>query len=150
MQIHFTLNHQDVVASDDMSYEQILRADPERFPQNALAVRLGGRTVSLTEKPTPGCEAYLIDYHDQEGRRVYERSLRFLMLLALRKTYQGARVRIENSIGQGIYLSVETPEALTAHAVHQVESLMHALADQDLPYTARRVSRQQAIEYFRA
>lgn len=150
MQIHFTLNHQDVVASDDMSYEQILRADPERFPQNALAVRLGGRTVSLTEKPTPGCEAYLIDYHDQEGRRVYERSLRFLMLLALRKTYPGARVRIENSIGQGIYLSVETPEALTAHAVHQVETLMHALADQDLPYTARRVSRQQAIEYFRA
>ena len=75
MQIQFTLNHQAVSASDDMSYEQILRAQPERFPQNALAVRLGGRTLSLTEKPTPGCQAQLIDYRDPEGRRVYELSL---------------------------------------------------------------------------
>lgn len=43
---------------------------------------------------------------NEEDRRVYERSARLILLLALRDVVPGAKVRFEHSIGHGIYMNV--------------------------------------------
>ena len=40
---------------------------------------------------------------NEEDRRIYERSARLILLLALREMLPGAKVRIEHSIGSGVY-----------------------------------------------
>ena len=46
---------------------------------------------------------------NEEDRRIYERSARLILLLALREVCPGATVRIEHSIGQGVYMNVHAP-----------------------------------------
>jgi len=52
---------------------------------------------------------------NEENRRVYERSVRMILLLAIREICPGAKVRIEHSIGFGVYMNVEGV-SLTASA----------------------------------
>lgn len=84
----------------------------------------------------------------EENRRIYERSARLILLLALRDVCPGATVRIEHSIGAGVYMNV-CGVSLTAVLVRQIEKRMHEIAQQDLPIVKSRWTRQQAMEYFR-
>ena len=47
-----------------------------------LGVMQGGVCRELNESLTKDCELTSLTYRDEEGRRIYERSLRFLMLAA--------------------------------------------------------------------
>lgn len=83
----------------------------------------------------------------EEARRVYERSARLILLLALRDVCPGAALRIEHSIGQGVYMNVRGV-SLTAALVRAIEAKMHEIADKDLPIEKARWTREEAIAYF--
>ena len=85
----------------------------------------------------------------EEERRIYERSARLILLLALRDVCPGARLRIEHSIGHGVYMNVEGV-SLTAALVGRIEQQMHAIAEKDYPIIKSRWTRQQAMAYFAA
>ena len=69
---------------------------------------------------------------NEEDRRVYERSARLILLLALRDVVPGAKVRFEHSIGHGIYMNVVGAD-VTASLVRRIEKRMHEIVAQDLP-----------------
>ena len=85
----------------------------------------------------------------EEDRRIYERSARLILLLAMRDICPGAKVRIEHSIGQGVYMNV-SGVSLTAALVRRIEKRMRELAEADLPITKSRWTRSQAMDYFAA
>ncbi len=118
---------------------------PGRTPR-PLAASLYGRVRPLNWAPEEDCQLELLDYTSDEGRRVYERSLRFLFLLAMRDVMPGVRVRIEHSVGYGIYIDVKA--SLTDETVQAVENRMRALRDAALPFVRERWSREKAEDYF--
>ena len=83
----------------------------------------------------------------EEEIRIYERSARLILLLALRDVCPGAKLRVEHSIGQGVYMNV-SGVSLTAALVRQIEQRMQEIVSADLPIEKSRWSREEAIEYF--
>lgn len=65
-----------------------------------------GRVLELGSRLTQDTTLRPITFQDEEGRRIYERSLRFILLLAVHRCYPDVRVRIEHSIGFGMYLQL--------------------------------------------
>lgn len=118
---------------------------PQRRPR-PVAASLGGRVRSLNWAPEDDCTISVVDYTHEEGRRVHERSLRFLFLLAARDVLPGVRVRIEHSVGYGIYINVYT--TLTDEIVRDIEVRMHELRDAALPFVRERWSRERAMAFF--
>jgi len=116
--------------------------------EGALAVMVKGETVSLNEKCVRG-DACILTYRDEEGRRVYERSLRFVMLMAFEKEFPGVFVRCEHSFGQGVFISVRGMK-LTAEALLKIESRMREITKANLPFTLKPMSRAEAAAYYRA
>ena len=86
---------------------------------------------------------------NEEARRIYERSARLILLLALRDVCPKATVRIEHSIGHGVYMDVEGV-SLTAALVRRVEERMHEIVCRNLPIEKSRWTRRQAMDYFAA
>ena len=120
---------------------------PGRLPR-PVAAGLNGRVRPLNWAPRADCTLSLLDYTHDEGRRVYERSLRFLFLLAVRDVLPGARVRIEHSVGYGIYINVYAD--LRDDTVALIEARMRALRDAALPFVREQWTREYAAEYFAA
>lgn len=90
---------------------------------------------------------HVLDGRNEEHRRIYERSARLIVLLALREEMPGAKVRFEHSIGRGLYMTVEGA-SLTAAKVRAIEAKMHEIAERDLPIQKSRWTRENASAYF--
>ena len=86
---------------------------------------------------------------NEEDRRIYERSARLILLLALRDIAPGAKARFEHSIGLELYLNV-SGVSLTASLVRKIEARMREISKADLPIVKSRWTREQAVAYFRA
>ncbi len=114
-----------------------------------LGAMSGGVVYELGAPLNRSIDLKTLTYAHDEGRRIYERSLRFLMLLASRVVWPGSRVRIEHSLGYGLYVVIHD-HTVTADELHRLQREMYRLVRADLPFTMKRWTRSEAIEYYRA
>ncbi len=122
----------------------------ERLPEggaDALGVSVQGRTESLNARVEEYAFARTLTYADEEGRRIYERSLQFIFLTAVHRLYPGERVRIRHSFVQGLFIDLPGME-VTKALVEQVKAEMRAIVDADLPIERLSVSTEDAQDYF--
>jgi len=119
----------------------------DAFPRGTLAALKGGLAVELNEPVTEGCELTPLTLEHEEGRRIYERSLRFVMLLALKHLFPYDQVRIEYSVGYGVFVRLPARN-LHRQDIVKIENEMRRLIDLDLPFEKKRWTREDAIDYF--
>lgn len=129
-----------------MTVMQCLLASGEAA-EGALAARLNGRVLELCDPVREDGEITLLTLADEEGRRTYERGLRFVALLALRRLMPGQRVRIEYSVSGGVFLCTPGRELTEADCEALAEE-MESITDEDLPFDKREWSLDDAIAYF--
>ncbi len=113
----------------------------------ALGVSVRGRTESLNDPVKEYAFARTLTYADEEGRRIYERSLQFLFLTAVDRLYPGVRVRIRHSFAQGLYIDLPAV-AVTDEIVDGLKAEMQRLAAADMPIERFTVSTEDAKGYF--
>ncbi|MBO2516382.1 MAG: hypothetical protein CW338_03780, partial [Clostridiales bacterium] len=115
--------------------------------KDALGCFCGGSAIELNAVVETDLRIHPITFQNEEGRRIYERSLRFVLLLAAKRLFPGKRIRIDNSLGYGVYMHfigyTATPEDLSA-----MENEMHRIVDADLPFTKETWSKEKAMKYF--
>ena len=127
--------------------EAIRRLTPG-LADSALCAMHGSGCLALNEPLFESCEFTPLTYRNEQGRRVYERSLRFLLLLAMRRLFPEKHVRILNSVGYGVYLRAIDDE-LDFDMVRALEDEMKWLVQEDIPFEKEIWTTAQAIEYFR-
>ena len=119
----------------------------DAFPQGTLAALSGGVVIELNDPLRRDCALTPLTLEHEEGRRIYERSLRFVMLLALRHLYPYQQVRIEYSVGYGVFVRLPGIE-LHRQDIVRIENEMHRIVDLDLVFTRKQWTREDAIRYF--
>lgn len=119
---------------------------PEYAPQVLCTMR-GGVCVELNERLEKDTELTTLTYQSEEGRRVYERSLRFLFLLSMKRLYPGRKVRMMHSVGHGLYMRLIDGD-MGHDMARAIEADMQDLAAQDLPFEKEIWTREEAIAYF--
>lgn len=118
-------------------------------PEGTLAAMLDQRVVELRDVLPAGGTLAPLTLRDEEGRRIYERSLRFVLLLAAGRLFPGQQVRVEYSVGHGVFLRLPgLKEASPADTARALRDAMRKIADADLPFEKRTWSLQEAIRYF--
>ena len=119
----------------------------DNFPVGTLAALSGGIVRELNEPIRTDCSLIPLTLEHEEGRRVYERSLRFVMLLALRHLYPYQQVRIEYSVGYGVFVRLP---GITLHRqdIVRIENEMRRLVELNLAFTRKQWTREDAIRYF--
>ncbi len=91
--------------------------------------------------------AKILTYADEEGRRIYERTLQFIFWRLAHRLYPGERVRIRHSFGQGLY--IDLPKlTVTLAMVSRLEAEMRAIVEANLPIERVTVSKEDAEAYF--
>lgn len=124
----------------------VRRLIPEREGEILCALN-GGECMELAQPIMRDCSLCALDYTHEEGRRVYERTLRFIFFLSMKRLYPQKRTRVLNSIGYGIYLQV-VDEDMNHEMIGALESDMRELIRQNLPLEKEILSREAAIGYF--
>jgi uridine kinase len=92
----------------------------------------------------------LLRYDSARGNRVYERTMLFVFLLAMRKLYPKTRVRINYAVGAGLFASVGESIRLSQQDVDRIKAAMREIVAADLTLERKRVDIDDAIDFFSA
>lgn len=120
---------------------------PANEASAVLGVMRDGECLELNQLISESCTLSPLTYSDEEGRRIHERSLRFLFLLSLKRLYPGKRARMLNSVGHGLYVCLPG-ESFSPEMVRAIEKDMQELIGQNLPFRKESWNREDAIAYF--
>ena len=141
-----TCNRQTLELPEGSTVAECLRAFGYA-ERSALAAMCGNRVAELGDPVRQDCALRPLTVADEEGRRIYERSLRFVMLLALRRLYPRQQVRMEYSVGQGVYVRLPG-QLVDSRVVRGIADEMRQLIAEDLPFLKREWNLADAIRYF--
>ncbi len=144
--MYLKLNGIEMCCTGEEKWGELLSRLPDGGA-GALGVLVGGRTESLNDTVEEYAYARVLTYADEEGRRIYERSLQFLFLTAAHRLYPGERVRIRHSFAQGLYIDLPGVR-VKKEVVEKLAEQMRALVAEDRPIERLSVSTEHAQEYF--
>ena len=131
------------------TYEEIAKVFQRYFNYPILVAKVDNQLKGLKETLAHKCS---IDFYDRSsivGNSTYGSSVQMLLIVAIKKLFgEKSEIRIENSLGDGIYCEIENVE-LSKSVVAKIEAQMHELVEADLFFTKLSVLRFDAIKYFK-
>ena len=89
----------------------------------------------------------MLDGRKEEDRRIYERSARLILLIAMRDVLPEAKVRFQHSLGRGVYMTVEGVR-LGPEIVQTIENRMREITRRNLPIVRSRITKEEAAYRF--
>ncbi len=115
-----------------------------------LGARVNNKLAELTYRIYKPKFIEFIDITNIDGFRMYQRSLSFVLMKAVRDILPGARLKIEHSISKGFYCEIEKPDntKLKPEEVLQVAERMRQIIEADIPFSREEIPTKQALEIF--
>jgi len=146
--VYLKLDGYEINVREGASWLEALALLPDEKKASApLGISVLGRTYSLNDPAVEYAHAHILTYADEEGRRIYERSLQLLFITAVHRVDSELHVRIEHSFGSGLYISIEETEVDEA-LLRKIEGEMRLLAGKNLPIERKSVTTDHAQDYF--
>ena len=142
-----------------------LGLDHPELSRRPLAARIAGETFTLNYVPerigesltsvrrameASGGRMTLLRYADPRGRRVYTRTVQFVLFLAIRQLYPNAVAKMNFTVGEALNVTVEKEPAFTPADVPQLKEQVARLVAADIPLRRKRIATQEAIAAFTA
>lgn len=128
----------------------MLGLSDESLNKRPLAAQIGGRVYDLCYKPRALSDIRLLRYGSEAGRRVYERSLKFILLCSIRHVLGNVRVIERYSLGKGVYITIDNAAPIDRDTFDAIERECAAIVSQKLPFVRHRMSLKEAVDYFAA
>ncbi len=120
----------------------------ERLADRPIAARIGGEIFNLGYTPMHDTDIELVYYAEEEGVKVYERTLQFVLIMCMRKLFPKARVFVRYSLGEGVYMTVDKEPAFTVEDMALLKDEMRRVIGLDLKLQRKRLSISEALSSF--
>ncbi|MCK8060982.1 MULTISPECIES: nucleoside kinase [unclassified Fusibacter] len=97
------------------------------------------------------CHNYLeiVDMNNPDGIRIYQRSLAFVFIRAVKELYAGATVDIQHSLSKGLFCVVHKSPALCEADMALITEKMKELIALDEPFLKTKITNEEAEVIFR-
>ena len=127
-----------------------LQAAAARFPAPVMGAVVNHTLQELTTPVDLEARVTPVTMQDEDGARIYRRSLVFLLSVAFQRVFPQAYLTVDYSVGAGGYFcTVQGRPPLSAAELTRLEAEMRALVEADLPIRRSEVPLREAIEHFR-
>ncbi|MEG2348585.1 MAG: hypothetical protein RSB67_02925 [Clostridia bacterium] len=127
--VHFS-NGENITSYKNEKISSILKR-LKNVPDHLFAVKVDNEEHKLDYQVIEDCNVSFITYFDEEGEKIYAKSLKFIMLMAFKLIYPEARVKIGNKISRAYYIKVNGIE-VNDYMVQNVKEKMNEIISQDL------------------
>lgn len=127
-----------------VSLESIIRNKYQRY---AVAAYVDGRLTELSSVIDHACSIEPVELDNEDGVRVYFRTLKFVFIMAVNKLFPNANVKFMYGISRGQYCEINGV-LLNTDKIRQIEDEIKHLIKQNLPFEKFSVTRDEAQKIF--
>ena len=126
----------------------IVRIHAPEFKHEILAAKADNNIAELGDVLLKDCKLDFLTMESYEARRIYARSLCFVLIRAAEEVFPGCAVSIEHSINKGLYGEIQKIEELDCDDVKLIENRMRQIIFENVQFEKQTVSMEQALEIF--
>lgn len=131
------------------TFEEIVKEYQAQYHNTIALVTENGKIRELHKKVNKDAELGFITLSDPIGHKTYERSAIMLLVKAVHDVMgNDIRIKVEFSIGKGVYCAVHGIEEVTDDHVKHIYERMNELVAADLPIIKKPYPVSEAIELF--
>ena len=142
-------NEDPIEFEEGTTYKEISEYFKDRFKHDILVARVDNTLTDLSETIKNDCVIDFFDRTSSIGNAVYRRSVRYILVLAIKNLYgEDADVIIGNNIDNGTYFFVRNIE-MNEDIVSKIYEEMKKIVEQGHLFTKLSVYRMDAINYFK-
>ncbi len=128
---------------ENISKRSLLEISREmNLPRRALAAYVNGEIRELNYRVDQGAKVEWIDLSMADGVRIYQRSLVFLLYIALKEVFSDNELYVLYSLSRGLY--VEFEQELTQDELKLVENTMRELVEGGYSFVKEEISHDDA------
>ena len=91
----------------------------------------------------------LVDTRSEFGRRIYRRSVVFLLIMAVRELYSETEVVVQFTAHKGLYCAIQSPFDVTESVVLELEQRMREIVAENHPIVKKRLQREEVVQLFK-
>ncbi len=114
-----------------------------------MAVKVNNRLRELTYELCYDANIEPLDLTAPDAVKVYETSMRYLIVLAFRNLYPEYQVKLSYAISRSILVTIIEPKVtMDKHMLKAVKAEMDRLIAADIPFEKTVLSKEEAYDYF--
>ncbi|MCM2314390.1 MAG: threonine--tRNA ligase [Thermoanaerobaculia bacterium] len=133
---------------DGASLADVAASIGKRLAKDAVAGKIDGRIVDLSEKVPDGAKVEIVVPASEAGRDVIRHSTAHLMAMAVQELFPGTQVTIGPVIENGFFYDFAAAKPFTDEDLRSIEQRMEEIVKRDLPVRREEWSRNDAIREF--
>ncbi len=121
----------------------------KQFNKTAYVALVNNRLRELNFYLNFNCEVEFLDLDNFEAVKVYETSLRYLIIMAVERLYPNAKVVFSQCVSRAINCNIEGIDRhIDAKFIKELEAEMRKIVDLDLPITRETISKEEASNIY--
>lgn len=132
------------------TFLEIAKSISEGLARAVLGAVVNGRTRGLQETLEEDSEIRFVKFEDPEGKEIFWHTTSHVMAAAVVKLFPGTKVAIGPATSQGFYYDFDTDHKFAPEDFPKIEKEMKNIIQQKYPMEREVVSREEALEKFRA
>ena len=128
---------------------EILKVLPEWDNPPIMGAVVNGELRELTTTIEMDARVRLVTMKDDDGARIYRRSITFLLESAFEELFPDLLMTLDHSVSAGgYYCQINRSDPLTPEELERLLKRMRELVEADLPFERQLVPLNEVIEYF--
>lgn len=129
------------------SLEELLLTSGLKLSTQIIAAFVNNHSKELSYRLFSSQAVRFVEFASPEGRRVYARSIFFLLEKAVFDLFGEVKVRMMHPVGRGFYCEIIGMEKLTPDQLKMIKQRMVEIAKADLPIVRKKLRLEEAKEY---
>ncbi|MGM9969316.1 MAG: nucleoside kinase [Anaeroplasma sp.] len=114
-----------------------------------LAARVNNRLRELDYVISSDSEVELLDFNDASAVRIYQSTLRYIVVMAINNLYPKAKVCFNYSVSRSIFASISNlGHAFLDKNLQEISKELDKIIEDDYPIKRYSVSKEEAIKYY--
>ena len=118
------------------------------YKEAIIAAKVDYDIKELTYELHNDCRVRFIDLTEEDGMRIYRRSLYFIFMKAANDLFPDRRVIISHAVSKGLFCELRGDKELEPEEVELIEKRMHEIADEAIPFLKRELPLSEAEALF--
>lgn len=128
---------------------EILKVLPEWDNPPIMGAVVNGELRELTTTIEMDARVRLVTMKDDDGARIYRRSITFLLESAFEDLFPDLLMTLDHSVSAGgYYCQINRSDPLTTEELERLLKRMQELVEADLPFERQLVPLNEVLEYF--
>ena len=147
--VSVVLNNEKYEIESKTTLLELSRRFKDLYKSAIVAARVNNDIKDLNHELQEDAKIRFIDLSDEDGMRIYRRSLYFIFIKAVNEVFPERTAVISHPMSNGVYCEIKGDEELTEIDVEKVEKKMKEIVDCALPFVKKIVPTETAKELYK-